>query len=142
MKALIRRARWSAVLPELRLRAARATDETLRLTPTLDDPYRYTLAGRSDLLFEARLGWRLDNLLFAGVELSAERLLAQKKERARVITGQVLKVLFDWQRARLLARDPALLPEERQRAEIDAVEAETELFVLTGGWFRASRAVK
>lgn len=140
--AMVSRARYSALLPDLRLRAARRTDETLRLTPTLDDPYRYTLAGGSDLSFEASLTWRLDRLLFDDPELSAERLLAQRSERMQALARQVLDVLFDWQRARLAERAPGALREEREQAALEELEARTRLFVMTGGWFGTSSAFK
>jgi hypothetical protein len=139
---MVSRARYSALLPDLRLRAARRTDETLRLTPTLDEPYRYTLAGGSDLLFEASLSWRFDQLLFGEPEMSAERLLAQRAERMQALARQVLDELFDWQRARLARDDPAALPEERQRASLEELEARTRLFVMTGGWFGSTPAFK
>jgi hypothetical protein len=135
VQAMLSRARYSALLPDLRLRGARRTDETLRLTPTLDDPYRYTLAGGSDYSFEASLTWRFDRLLFDDAELSAERLLAQRAERMQALARQVLDELFAWQRARLARRDSAALPEERQRAALEELEARTRLFVMTGGWF-------
>ncbi|HEX3854782.1 MAG TPA: hypothetical protein VHW01_27665, partial [Polyangiaceae bacterium] len=65
LTSLSGRSRSSAALPELRLRATRTTGQTLRLTPTTDDPYRYSTAGASELAFEARLTWHLDRLVFS-----------------------------------------------------------------------------
>ncbi len=143
LSSMASRARVSATLPEVRLRAARTNDESLRLTPTSADPYRYTRAGGSTLWFEARLTWKLDRLVFADEELAVERL-RQRRDKARLeLVQHVLAALFAWQRALVKAADTSLLPNERTLAELDAIEAEATLDVLTGGWFskrrRASR---
>lgn len=129
------RARAAAALPELRLRAARVTDESLRLSPTLDDPYRYTRAGGTNLLFEARATWKLDRLLFADEELAVERLRGEQARARGALTERVLKALFAWQRAELKGRDPQADPEARTQSLLLALEAELTLDVLTGGWF-------
>jgi hypothetical protein len=142
LQSLRSRSRWSALLPELRLRAARSTDQSLRLTPTQDDPYRYTEAGGTDLLFEARLSWQLSKLLFALPEVGVERLAQARSARQRQLADRVLKVLFEWQRARLKEDNVFLLPEEQSEAAIDALQAEAELFILTDGWFAEARLKK
>lgn len=134
------RSRWSAVLPELRLRAARGTDQSLRLTPTTEDPYRYTRDGGTDTVLEARLSWQLSKLIFAVPELAVERLRAQRAERRIQLTRQVLDALFAWQRALALAADDQAFEEDRHKAELDRLEAELRLNVLTGGWFTEERA--
>ncbi len=131
------RARLSATLPEVRLRAARTSDESLRLTPTTTDPYRYTQAGGTTLWFEARLTWRLDRLVFAKEELAVERLRREREQARMALVQKVLAALFAWQRAALRSVDQALLPEERAQAELDQMEAELTLDVLTRGWFSA-----
>jgi hypothetical protein len=138
--ALSSRSRWSAVLPELRLRAARGTDQSLRLTPTIEDPYRYTRNGGTDTVLEARLSWQLSKLIFAVPELAVERLRAQRAERRLELTRQVLQALFAWQRALATAGDDQAFEEDRQKAELDQLEAELRLNVLTGGWFTEERA--
>ena len=112
------------MLPTLRLRAARTTDESLRLTPTIDDPYRYTQAGGTSLLFEARLDWKLDRLVFADEELGVERLLGDRENAAARLAERVLRLLVAWQRAQLRAADAGLEPEQRALAELEALEAE------------------
>ncbi len=62
LASLATRARSSSVLPELGLRTLRSSGQLLRLTPTSDDPYRYTQAGTSELTLEARLTWHLGSL--------------------------------------------------------------------------------
>jgi hypothetical protein len=134
------RARTSALLPELSLRAARTTDESLRLTPTADDPYRYTQAGAAALLFEARVAWKLSRLAFADEELAVERLRGERARVEAALIEKVLSALFKWQKALVLSADPLLDPEQRVLHAIAAAEAEVVLDVLTAGWF--ARAVK
>jgi hypothetical protein len=124
-------------LPELRLRGARTTDESLRLTPTTSDPYRYTQAGGSSLTFEARLTWKLDRLVFADEEIDVEKLRGQRAAAARTLVREVLRMLVLWQRASVRAADTELAPDERLDALLDALEAEAALDVLTDGWFSA-----
>lgn len=135
LSSMASRARLSATLPELRLRATRSNDESMRLSPTSSDPYRYTQAGGTTLWFEARLTWKLDRLVFADDELAVERL-RQHNDKARIeLVEHVLAALFAWQRALVKASDTSLLPNERTLAQLDAIEAEATLDVLTGGWF-------
>jgi hypothetical protein len=133
--SLSSRARSSAVLPELRLRTLRSTGENLRLAPTTDNPYAYTQAGTSELLFEARLTWHLDRLVFANEEVSLERLQNERDAAERKLVDHVLERLALWQRSRVRAADEDNDPEVRETAELEALVAAVELDVLTDGWF-------
>lgn len=133
--SLASRSKSSALLPELRLRAARTRDDELRLTPTTTDPYRYTQAGATDLVFEARLTWQLNRLVFADEEVDAERLRLKWADARSALVERVLAALFSWQKALLQAHDATLTPEQQSAAQLAALEAETTLDVLTGGWF-------
>lgn len=135
LEAMATRSRASASLPEVRLGAGTARDESLRLTPTLADPARFTQDGGRDVWFEARLAWRLDGALFSKEEIAIERLKAEhRQERARV-TREVLEALLDWQRAGLALRMEHLLPEERDAALVKELGAVARLDIATGGWF-------
>lgn len=142
--SLSSRARASAALPELRLKAARTTDESLRLAPTSNDPYRYTQAGGVSLALEAQATWRLDRAVFAEEEIQIEHLRRHRARRDERLAEDVLRALFGWQRALARSADEALAPDERQLAELQVIEAEVRLDVLTGGWFspRAARLRK
>jgi hypothetical protein len=131
------RARASAALPELRVRGQRSDDESLRLTPTTEDPYRYSVAGGRDWLVEAQLTFRLARLVFADEELPIERLRLERERNAARTAARVLERLFDWHRALSLAQASELDPEARLSLELKALEAEVELDVLTGGYFSA-----
>ena len=135
LTSLSTRARSSAVLPELALRTSRSSGQTLRLTPTNDDPYRYTQAGTSDLAFEARLTWHFDRLVFASEEVTIERLQHERDAAERRLIDYTLQRLVLWQRNRARAADPDLEPDARETAVLEAAGAEVELDVLTDGWF-------
>jgi len=135
--AVARRARRAAALPDVQARGGRTTDESLELRPTAEDPYRFTESGQTRLVGELRLRWELDRVAFDPAEL---RLLTLEQARARAeaeLVRQVLALLFAWHRGRVLAADPALDPQDRVAASLDAMEAALTLDVLTGGWFVA-----
>ena len=142
LESLDARSRWSAALPELRLRAARATDESQRLAPTIEDPYRYTRDGGTDVAFEVRLTWRLSGLVFDASEVSVERIRSDRAQRRAELRREVLKLLFAWQRARIVADDVDSMEEERQEAALTQIEAELTLNALTGGWFNERRLLE
>jgi hypothetical protein len=135
LSSLETRARTSAWMPDLALRVARNTDESLRLSPTIDEPYHYTSAGGVGWWIEARLTWHFDRLVFDTHELGVERLRLEHAERAGKLVTKVISTLFGWQRASLKAEDPTATPEEQERAELERAEAEILLDLLTGGWF-------
>lgn len=129
------RAQSSSLLPETRLGFVRGWDQSYRLSPTDDDPFRLQETTGGDRRVEARLTWRLDRLLFVDDELSMERLRLQRTEARTKLAGRVLASLFDWQRAQLARNDVALDDPERMEAALRQAEAEALLDVLTGGWF-------
>jgi hypothetical protein len=129
------RARTAGLLPELWLRAARTTDDSLRLSPTADDPYNYTQVGGAGWWLEARLVFHLDRLLFDRDEVPIERLRRERSDSAAKLVNKVLATLFDWQRAAAKKDDPAASPEDREHAAFSTMEAEVTLDVLTAGWF-------
>ncbi|HEY5373943.1 MAG TPA: hypothetical protein VIK01_09650 [Polyangiaceae bacterium] len=135
LTSLSARSRSSAALPELRLRALRTTGQTLRLTPTTDDPYRYSTAGAAELAFEARLTWHLDRLVFSNEEVGIERLQSEWNASEHKLIEHVLLQLALWQRSRVRAADVDSEPEVRETAELLAIGAAVELDVLTDGWF-------
>lgn len=136
---LVTRARLSALLPDLSVRVARSTDQSLRFSPTADDPYRYSEGGGVGLWLEARATWRLDGLLFHRDELSVQRLRIERADAAARLQKRVLELLFDWEKAELGAADPEAPPEDRRAAALRASVARVTLDVLTGGWFSDQR---
>ena len=64
-----------------------------------------------------------------------ERLRVQQVQLRSRLAGEVLRALFDWQRARLALADPSLDEPEHLEAAVREVEAVATLDILTGGWF-------
>jgi hypothetical protein len=133
LDSLAARAKSSAVLPELRLRATRSQDEALRLAPTPEDPYRFSLAGGNALVLEASASWRLNRLVFADEELAVERMRLEQERTRERLTARVIEKVLAWHRALSYERsaDEVL----RERSAIQRLEVEVELDVTTGGFF-------
>jgi hypothetical protein len=146
LDSLSSRARSSALLPEVRLRAVRNTDQALRWVPTADDPTRVTQADGAGLILEASATFRLDRLVFAHEELMVERLRIHAGAERLKLEARVRESLLGLFRARELAcslpaEDPARAPQI-----IKLLELFQELDALTAGWFseqapRLGRAV-
>jgi hypothetical protein len=134
------RARSSAALPELRLRAVRTLGETGRVSLSEDDPSRYVASGAATNVLEARVTFRLDRLLFADEEITVERARLDRSELRARIAAKVLQALFEWQKAYALLQDPALPSEDRFSALLREAESGAILDMMTGGWFGAYRA--
>jgi hypothetical protein len=141
LQGMATRSRSSALLPELRLRAARAQDESLRLTPTTEDPYRFTQDGGDDLVLEARATWKLTRLVFADEEIAIKRLELEQERGVERVSARVLALVLAWHEA--ASRGSSGDATTRARADFERLEAEVALDVLTGGWFgpRAARLV-
>lgn len=141
LDAIVSRARWSAVLPEARLRAVRFEDARLSLDTSTDTSRLRDSAG-ANVGFEARLTWRFDRLIYADDEPAFERIRLEQRDARSRIGAKVLEALFHWQRAALDLRS---LPPAQQgtRDEADVrlrlMEAEAALDVLTNGWFATQK---
>lgn len=129
------RARLSSLLPETRLRYGRDWGQSYRITPVTDDSYRLNESNTGARTVEARLMWKLDRLVFADEELPIERFALQKQQERGRLAGQVLKALFEWERARLATLDPSLDGSELLEATVREAESMTLVDVLTAGWF-------
>jgi hypothetical protein len=133
LDGLSTRARASAALPELRLRVLRSNDQSMRLAPTLEDPEHYSLDGGDNLVLEGSATWRLNRLVFADEEIAVKRLELEQERNTEKLTARVLERLFAWHRA--WTGLGGAEPEARAPLELELVQAEVELDVLTGGWF-------
>lgn len=148
LDAVVSRARWSAVLPEVRLRVVQYDDQRLYTdTTTSSEDGRLRDSAAAQLSLEGRLTWRLDRLVYADDEPAFERMRLDRQEARAKIAHRTLEALFRWQRAwlelQLTAREvraEARSPREEAELALKVVETEAELDVLTGGWFsRAPR---
>jgi hypothetical protein len=135
LDSMLSRTHSSASLPEVRLAAGTSRDQSLRLTPTITDPAKFTQDGGRDLWFEARLTWHLEHVLFSHDEIAIERLKAQALESRRLLVRHVLEALLGWQRARQALRSETLAEEERSSAELHELDAVLRLDAWTDGWF-------
>jgi len=135
LDSLSSRARSSALLPELRLRAVRNTDQALRWVPTTDDPYRVTQADGAGMILEASATFRLDRLLFAHEELLVERLRLRAGAVRLKLEARVQAALLGLFRA----REQACATDPNDPAQLEHVLKSLELFAeldsLTAGWF-------
>lgn len=149
LDAIVTRARWSALLPETRLRAIRFDDQRL-FTETTTDASRLRDSAGANLGLEARLTWRFDRLMYADDEPAFERMKLERHDARARIAARALEALFHWHRALLelrlvqsASRDAREAGSRPSRDELEAAlrmaEAEATLDVLTAGWFTASR---
>jgi hypothetical protein len=136
LDGLATRARVSALLPEVRVRAARTRDETLRLAPTADDPYRVSLAGGDAVVLEGSATFRLSRLVFADEELAVERLRLEWERAGERRNARVLERVLAWHAA-LVRLSAAADETEGARFALELEAAAVELDVLTNGWFGA-----
>ncbi len=134
--SMVSRARASAALPEVRVRAMRVFSDGSANGVIPIDASTYATAG-SNLILEARLTWRLDQLLYASDEPGLARVRLDTQEARAKLAGKVLDALFQWQRAWLAVRSAGPGTNEATDATLRLVEAEAGLDVLTGGWFGA-----
>lgn len=141
LESITSRARWSAALPEARLRAVRFEDARLS-TDTGTDSARWRDSAGANVGFEGRLTWRLDRLLYADDEPAFERMKLERHDARARIASRTLEALFHWQRAWIDLRSVPPMS-KGTREEVDAalrvLEAEAALDVLTGGWFTTAR---
>jgi len=134
------RARWSAVLPRLRLRATRLIDESSSLSPTSYDPRRTTSSGGASLWLEARTTWELNRLVFASEEVRIERMQHRVRDEAQDIQRRIVSTLLDWQGTRARMMQPTVHPEQCFELWLEIQQFAISLDVDTGGWFRKWRA--
>jgi hypothetical protein len=89
----------------------------------------------ANLVFELRLTWRLDRLLFAGDEPTIERVRLERLDARSRLASRTLELLFAWERATVEASQAIVGSREQLEARVRAAEAYATLDVLTGGWF-------
>lgn len=129
---LARRARASAGLPEVRLRAGRAVDRSVRVT-TDDDSATQHSTGGVGTFYEVRATFRLDRAIFADEEVALARLRRERADDRRKLTRDVLDATQALLRALAKAKDPSASVDEHLDAEARAVAAALALDALTGG---------
>ena len=89
----------------------------------------------ANFVFELRLTWRLDRLVYAGDEPTLERVRLEREEARSRMATRTLEALFAWERAGTEASEAVTGSHEEMAAELRRAEASATLDVLTGGWF-------
>lgn len=137
LDAMAARARWSAVLPEVRLRVLRHVTDTTHTTgsdpATTDTPY-YSYDSNSSWV-EGRMTWRLDRLLFAEEEPTIERLRLDRQEQRMRMAAKVIEQVSKWQRAHFDATQSPDGSLDKVDALMREMESSSALDVMTAGWF-------
>jgi hypothetical protein len=139
-RAMVSRARWAALLPELRVRLDRrlSRTESLDLQRAAADPLATPVGVDSinDMRYEWRATWDLGRIVFNPDEVGASSHALRMAEVRREIETVVIRLYFERRRlkAEALASDssdgaPGL------GAGIRIQELEAELDALTGGAF-------
>ena len=139
-RAMVSRARWAALLPELRVRLDRrlSRTESLDLGRSPVDPLATPVGVDSinDMRYEWRATWDLGRIVFNPDEVGASSHALRMAEVRREVETVVIRLYFERRRlkAEALASDasdvgPGL------HAEIRIQELEAELDALTGGAF-------
>ncbi len=129
------RARFSSLLPTVRLRATRLVDESVSLSPTSYDAERTTSRGGASLWLEARATWELDRLVFATEEVRVAQIQHSVAKDHEGDARRVVEHLFAWQRAVYAMFDPSLSLTSCVQAWLDTEQLAATLDVETGGWF-------
>jgi hypothetical protein len=141
-RSLIERARWSAWLPEVRVRLDRryARTESLDLgqsTSTLDAPVTPVgVDSINDLRYEWRATWDLARIVFNPDEINAGAHALRISDVRREVESMVIRLYFERRRlkAEAIASD-ASDTASGVRVELRIQEIEAELDALTGGAF-------
>jgi hypothetical protein len=140
-QSLVTRARWSAVLPEIRLRFDRrlARTESLDLNRSATDPFATPVGVDSinDLRYECRATWDLARIAFNPDEIAARTHALRMSDARREIESAVNRLYFERRRlkAEAAASDSTEVAPVGVRVELRIQEVEAELDALTGGAF-------
>jgi hypothetical protein len=141
----VTRARWSAVLPEIRVRFDRrfARTESLDLGRSTVDPFATPVGVDSinDLRYECRATWDLARIAFNPDEIAARTHALRMSDARRELESAVIRLYFE--RRRLKAEAEAsdfteVAPPGIRvdlRSDLRILEIEAELDALTGGVF-------
>jgi hypothetical protein len=126
------RARWSAFLPDVRLRAQKGADLYTRI---YDSTATASTSGNDSntSIYEVRLSFKLDRLLFADQEIAIERLRLSRIEERQKIRQKLIEILGHYERAMLVIDAASVGDLDRANAQLEAFEALQALDVMTGG---------
>ncbi len=133
LERMAARARASALLPELRVRAmdtSAGPRDYISDTGTLATSY----FGPSYVI-EGSVTFHLDRIVYSGQEARIERLRLERIEARARITQRVIDEVSRWSKATAEERDSPEGTEARSDATAKRVAAQMALDVWTAGWF-------
>ncbi|MCS6898336.1 MAG: hypothetical protein RMJ98_00945 [Myxococcales bacterium] len=132
------RTRLAALLPRVRLRGLLSNGQTLRYTPLSEDDLRTQATGQAGTIYEVRLDFELDRLVFANDEIAIERLQQEQQQQRQQVTHRLTELLGAWHRSAARVASSELTEEERLEAEAALQAAEAALDLLTEGAWSAT----
>jgi hypothetical protein len=144
----VARARWSGILPEVRVRLDRrlARTESLDLGRSALDPLAAPVGVDSinDMRYEVRATWDLARLVFNPDELAARTHALRMADVRREVEAAVIRLYHERRRlkAEALASDASDVAPVGVRVELHVQEIEAELDALTGGAFSRWRTLR
>lgn len=143
--SLVTRARWSAFLPETRVRVdrrlGRAESVDFGRTPLDNAATPVGVDTTNDVRYEWRASWDLARIVFNPDEIGAEAQALHMADVRREIESLVIRLYFERRRlkAEALASDANNMA-SHLRLELRVQEIEAELDALTGDAFSRLRA--
>lgn len=142
------RARWSGLLPELRLRGVSGIDRMRQLDLTGLVPDEQRTRDGADSLIEARLTFHVERLLFSGEEAALERARSAVSVARAKLEAEIAEqlALFVWAHG-VLAQgsggdEESAADDDRAKRWLVRERARVKLFVLTGGWFQGEPTLR
>jgi hypothetical protein len=150
-RSLVTRARWAALLPEVRVRFDRrlARTESLDLGRAPSDPLTPLVTpvgvdSINDMRYECRATWDLARVVFNPDEIGARTHALRMADVRREIESAVIRLYFERRRlkAEPQASDATEAAPARIRVELRILEIEAELDALTGGAFSRWRTLR
>jgi hypothetical protein len=146
-RSFVERARWAALLPEVRVRVDRrfGRTESLDLGGSAQEAVASPVGVDTinDLRYDCRATWDLGRIVFNPDELGAESEALRMADVRREIEAQVIRLYFERRRlkAEALTTDSSDKA-SRFRLDLRAQEIEAELDALTGGAFTRLRSTR
>lgn len=129
---LAARARSTAAMPELRLRAGRTVDRSLRVSSDEDGGTQQSTGGVGTY-YEVRATFHLDRAVFADEEVALARLRTERAEARRKLTRELLDTVQTLLRALAKAEDQTATVDEHLDAVARAASATLALDGMSDG---------
>ena len=140
---MLRRARVSGAVPEVRLRGVVGIDRTTSSEDAIGIyPGETTTRGGRDSLVEARLTFRLDRLVFGSQEPSLARQLSQQELRKAERIESAVQAVQQWYQTVLASARSDLTDEERFSLFEQQQSHLVRAHLLTGGWFEGTATLR